>query len=221
MNKASAEKRWFLEVPGGDANLSRRLRRKGWCVIEPVECYPRDGGHRRPSHDLRLPAVRREVWRKLVASKGVCVHFAVDCRSWSVLGVMNGSGRSRAKPWGNAEVKWVAETNLVTAFLVRCVVLLHRRGDRWSVENQESSFLWCLPKLKKLAMSTQTVRVKVDQCEYGLTHEGAAEGEFFKKPTSILTNCPELAGLESHCQGSHVHIDIRGPRVTLGGRLVR
>ena len=214
-----ARRRLFWEILGGEGRLSAEMAKAGWTVLEPLEF--RKGGVYRPGDDLLRPATRRRVWQTLVANPGIYAHFAIDCGTWSILGRLNGLGRTKESPWGDETRRCVRDANLVTAFLLRCVRLLEGRGDKWSIENPKTSYLWSVPQLRRLSFKAGVARVIIDQCEYGLAHPAAPPGHFYKKPTVILSNWLKLESLSKTCSAKHVHMDIRGSLVRLGAKLVK
>ena len=157
------------------------MKVQGWEVWAPLDCF-RGKGYE-AGEDLRLPPVRGRVWQQLKdhAGPGFYLHVAVDCATWSILGVLNGNGRSKGTPWGNGEVPRVEEANVVTKFLLKCIRLVERSGGHWSLENPRSSFIWWTPELRRMQYQTKTQIVDFDQCEYGLDYPGAQKTTTLKK----------------------------------------
>ena len=209
----------FWEIQAGAGGLTKAMARAGWATRKPLEAMTPGGWDQ--DQDLGRKEVRAEVWKVIKEGKLDYVHFGICCRTWTILGRLNGMGRDKASPWGNENVAQVKEANIITAFLVRCVLCLHKRGVAWSVENPASSYLWCLPALRRLKRSTRVTDIYVDQCEFGLAYPEAPRGTYFKKPTRILTNWLKLECLGRRCSGDHEHIDIRGNMVLVKGRRIK
>ena len=75
--------------------------------------------------------------------------------------------------------------------------------DKWfSIENPEGSFIWELKSFKRLAKKPGVFWVLLHQCAYGAP---------WKKPTTILTNCPWLKEcLKCEDVRSHTHTTLEG-----------
>lgn len=73
--------------------------------------------------------------------------------------------------------------------------------------------MWHFPGVRELREKWHFVCF--DMCMHG----GKMDGSYYKKPTSILTNCPSLFSLARKCSGSHQHIKLEGV-TRVGGRSV-
>ena len=95
------------------------------------------------------------------------------------------------------------EANEIVKRFAALVLVLHRAGGFWSIENPESSLLWLLKDFIRLAELPGAFVVTFDQCAYGAPS---------RKPTRILTNAPWLRACAGKCEDAppHVHVELRG-----------
>ena len=137
-------------------------------------------------------------------------HFAIPCSSFSVMNVhMNKGTRSNFVPAGNDSLP---REILGNTLLDRCLVLIRLLaigGNTWTLENPGASYLFKMPKVKKLLKRQSTRSAFLDQCMYNLKIPGCRSGEFVKKFSRIIGNI-DLHSLAIKCKGEHSHVQAIG-----------
>eukprot|EP00971_Amphidinium_carterae_P097471 1928904-Amphidinium_carterae.2 len=85
----------------------------------------------------------------------------------------------------------------------------HGRQRWFAIENPQRSDIWRLPKYLKMSRLPGVRTVVFDQCCFGLRDED--NGEYIKKPTTVLTNLNSLAeALDRRCDQTHSHQRLEG-----------
>ena len=170
----------ILEVFAGHCIISRACRDIGLRILEPLDL--RHGPH----HDLRLPAVVRQVVSWLAAGLIWVLWLAPPCTSWSPTKVGNG-------PAPDAETCGAA--------LVRLLRAARRYGVPVVVENPQASRLWQWPPLSRELVASRCEFVTVDMCCFDAA---------WRKPTKLCGNLAGLSGLACRCPGHAEHVRLQG-----------
>ena len=166
----------FLEVFSGSGNLTKTIQRNGLQVLTPIDI--RHGSH----HDLTRRSTQVAV-KKIIEQEDVTfLHCGTVCTAFSRArhGIRN-LVRARERERVACELAF---------FSCELARLCHSRGGYWAIENPASSRLWEFPAILEL-MALSGVR----KVNFPMRHYGAE----FKKPTTILTNCPLLECLVGEC----------------------
>ena len=82
------------------------------------------------------------------------------------------------------------------------ISILEKGGNTWTLENPRTSFLFRMPKVKRLLFKKTTELVDFDQCMFDLVIAGSPLR--VKKATRIIGNIC-LDGLAIKCDHSHQH----------------
>ena len=213
--------RYFIEYWAGHHELSNQVYKTGVPCLEPVEAYP-DNNYRE-RHDLLRDDVKNYHLR---LAKTGCIgwaHFGLPCITWGSLHLLNGGTRRIGRPLGDGSRKDEAVANSEVEWLCEMLLAVHRSGGAFTVENPGRSLLFKHPLIVDLMSRLKLFLVPVDQCMFGLGlyDQSGIAAEIWKKPTYILTNDSRFSGLESHCDGSHVHTPIQGSVKYQGKRVAR
>ena len=213
--RSAANSRMCLEVFSGWGALTRALKSRGLPVAEPIEAFPVRGIYR-VDQDLLRVDVFQNLLEQIQENRFGYVHFGLPCRPFSVLRNLSGGLRSKTNPFGGSDLD--QQGNLLAHRVVTLCRALTEVNAGWSIENPRSSYLRLLPEVQSLASSGRFV--KFDQCCYGLRVPGpSGEGDYIKKPTSLLTNVAELGRLEASCSRFHQHHTCMGT-IKVDGRWV-
>lgn len=173
----------------GDGNLTKALRKAG------LRCI--DGFDLLISKDLdaTLSHVQRAIFKIVRTWHIGYLHMGTPCTVFS---------RARRNITNHVKSRKKELVGCELAFLsAELAIFCHHNGIFWSIENPRSSRLWEFPAILNV-MSLQGVHcVDFPMCAYK---------QNFKKPTRILTNCPELLELHRECV-HHRHPEILKGRV--------
>ncbi len=213
--------RLCLEVFAGQGGLTSALLARGLSVGRPIEAYPCEVGVRGTryvqEHDLREHRVFQELRRAIRAGCYGYVHFGFPCTTFSILRSLSVGTRGPSAPEGTGfrddenEANWLLHR--ICALCQDC----HGAGCFFSIENPKSSYLWHMPDV--LALSGLAFKVDFDQCEFGLSLPGSSGASRIRKPTTVLTNLPELRVLARTCKKDHDHVRCWGS-ARIGGTRV-
>lgn len=198
----------FMELFAGEAGLTLAVKRQDIKTFEPGEV--RAEGRVATSIDLSCNATFRWI-KKLIKSKKVrWVHFAPPCKTFSRARRRDRIAkarvlRSRNKPEGfDPKPALVKEANLLASRSAQLALLQWKSGGIFSIENPESSFLWCYKPVKDLRNLESVQMICGDQCRFA--------GEYVK-PTGWLTNGSFMEILAKRCtgpDGGHFHEPLMG-----------
>ena len=83
-------------------------------------------------------------------------------------------------------------------------------GRKVVFEHPQSSLSWQSPRLTEISELPNIQKINFDMCQFGLT--SPVEQIPLRKPTTILTNLPQLCVklMDKKCKGGHKHKAIRG-----------
>ena len=138
-------------------------------------------------------------------------HFGLPCDSFSILNVnLNHGTRSHLCPQGDGTLARETRGNEIMRRVVKLINLLEKAGNKWSIENPQSSYIFKQLEIIDLMQRPTTISVVFDQCMYGLTFPDAPAGSYCRKTSRILSNLAELEQLQVRCDGSHEHIHAIG-----------
>ena len=96
-------------------------------------------------------------------------HFGMPCGSFSILQGLNKGTRSQELPAGDGSLSGEIHGNEI---LRRTVILcdsLHEHGSFFTIENQKSSYAWHMPDMTSMLRRTNSKKINLDQCQYGLS----------------------------------------------------
>ena len=181
----------FWEIFAGSGQLTESVRHFFKSGLPPIDiCLS-------STHDLTRRSTQ-DVIKKVLVSKGAqYVHLGTPCTVFS---------RARHNITNHVRARERERVGCELAFFT-CEVarLAHSRGIFWSIENPTSSRLWDFPSVQELCGIPGVFFVHFVMCSYG---------DACKRPTSVLTNCQALKGLESDCVHSrHLHCGAGGNRI--------
>ena len=195
----------FREIFSGKAGLSKAVsKRTGVEVLEPVDlkhgrqCFNNDildnGCFSKLKRDAKEPD---QVW-----------HFGLPCASFSILQHSNGGTRRKNLPEGDGSLERERLGNELLRRTLILISILEANGNRWTLENPSSSYVWLMPAFQKWLISQKCKSVVFDQCSYGLKLLGT-DGKYgpCKKSTRLVGTLEGLPQLECRCSCTcdHVH----------------
>ena len=159
---------------------------------------------------------RNKAWEMMETDEPMLVVGSPPCTLFSVLMELN------KHMYGNNE-EWMARfhANLEKAkrYVIFCTkIYMHQRskGRYFLHEHPWLAKSWLLDCMMSLEKLRDVIKVRGDQCQYGLTTKvggGSNEVGPALKPTGFLTNSPYLATeLSRRCAGNHTHIPLMSGR---------
>ena len=98
-----------------------------------------------------------------------------------------------------------------------CVAIMKRQleaGRKFMFEHPAGATSWELKLLSALDAMPGVQRVSFDFCELGTMSSDEMGEALARKPTSVLTNCPGIAGMlaRAHCKRDHRHVQLTNGR---------
>ena len=211
-----AERWTFREVFAGKARMTGAVKKLGVLKVEEPIDYKKGKKFHEPHNILNnhcFSFLKREAQKPFQAW-----HFGLPCCSFSVLQHSNGGTRRRHLPEGNGILERELIGNEILRRTMILINLLEQNGNKWSLENPDSSYAWWMPSLKEKLMSKGVEVAVLDQCAYGLRLLGT-DNQYgpCKKHTRFAGNIPGLADLSRtcKCRKSHVHA-VGGVRTKAG-----
>ena len=127
---------------------------------------------------------------------------------FSILQHSNKGTRRRHIPEGDGTLPREVLGNELLRRTMILIDILEKSGNKWTLENPASSYLWHMPAMVKKLNSPSVTRVHIDQCSYGLKLRGE-NGVLgpCKKPTFFAGSLEGLEQLEKRCSCvvKHVH----------------
>ena len=199
----------FREIFSGKGRLTEQVKRLGSCdALEPLE-YIKDGKIIEEKNILNPDTFKR--LKEDAKSPNQTWHFGMPCGSFSILQHSNKGTRRRHIPEGDGTL---AREILGNELLRRTMILidiLEKSGNRWTLENPASSYLWHMPAMVKKLNHPSVTRVHIDQCSYGLRLRGV-DGIVgpCKKPTFFAGTLEGLEQLERRCSCAVKHVHAAG-----------
>jgi hypothetical protein len=196
----------FREIFAGCARLSQAVKKiAGIEVLEPVEI--RKASKQWGSQDV----LDEQFFEKLkveAAAPNQLWHFGLPCGSFSILQHSNKGTRRKACPEGsNTLDREIIGNELLRRTLV-LIKILDTAGNKWTLENPRSSYVWLMPNMRKCMQSSKVHGADMHQCAYGLRLKDN-QGKYgpCKKHTRFVGSLPGLSSLarSCHCTQPHVH----------------
>ena len=128
--------------------------------------------------------------------------------SFSILQHSNKGTRRKACPEGsNTLDREIIGNELLRRTLV-LIKILDTAGNKWTLENPRSSYVWLMPNMRKCMQSSKVHGADMHQCAYGLRLKDN-QGKYgpCKKHTRFVGSLPGLSSLarSCHCTQPHVH----------------
>ena len=146
-----------------------------------------------PAHDLTRRSTQLAVIETLFHSDVGYLHLGTPCTVFSQArhNIQN-SCRARERERVGCELAFF------TAELCRNA---HSKNIFWCIENPSSSRLWEFWAIKELKLLDNVFEVRFPMCKFGMP---------YKKPTTLLTNCPLLKKLAAECHHKRHAEQLRG-----------
>jgi hypothetical protein len=210
-------RRFVWSVFDGGGNLSKALSRIGFRVAA-FDFLDKDGQYR-ATHDLALEETVLHLLRCLRYGIIFYVHFAIDCRTWSIIRARFACGtRSQRQPWGDGSREDEVLANKVLRNVLRLIAVCRVFNVFWTIENPKSSRLFFAPPIQRCLTEPDVHRTDFHMCAFGLKDPVSAK--FYFKPTSIIGTLPELQSLNKLCPHNHEHETVEGT-VLYNGRVIK
>ena len=111
------------------------------------------------------------------------------------------------------------EGNCVARNVIRVIQGCDRYGVFWSLENPQSSRLFDLPPLERVADRWHGNTAILDQCMFGL--KDPVSEKLYRKRTKFIGSLPGLAGLACICMNEHPHEHVENSVVWAGRSIKR
>lgn len=171
----------------GSEELTKEIRQYGLCSFEGIDVKK---GHK---YDLTRKRVQDKVIEMLLTGQVGYVHMGTPCTVFSRArrGFTNHQ-KARHKECIGCELAF---------FSAEIARLCSKLNIFWSIENPRSSRLWEFPAIEELHSLGEVQFVEFTMCGYG---------QPYKKPTRLMTNCPELAQLSRRCTHGRHEVVLKG-----------
>jgi hypothetical protein len=199
----------FREIFAGCAHLSRSLKAsRAYLVARPYDAHA--SGHYRRDQDILVDSSYNTL-QVAAAVPNQYWHFGLPCDSFSIINVnLNHGTRSHIHPQGDGTLARELRGNEIMRRVVKLINILEQAGNRWSLENPRSSYLFRQEEIVEIIERPTTISVVFDQCMYGLTFPDAPVGSYCRKSSRVISNLAELEKLHVRCDGTHDHIHAIG-----------
>lgn len=212
-----ASGRWtFREVFAGKARMTGAVKKLGALnVDEPID-YKRGKSFYEP-HNILNPKCF-EFLKKEAKKPRQSWHFGLPCCSFSVLQHSNGGTRRKHKPEGDGSLEREIVGNEILRRTLVLIDILEKSGNKWSLENPDSSYAWWMPGLLEKANNPHVETAVLDQCAYGLRLMGT-DNKYgpCKKHTRFIGNIQGLSSLAKTCKCRQPHVHAVGGVRTKAG----
>lgn len=209
-----ALKAWtFREIFAGKGELTRGKGKFG--VAAPVELIQK--GRPSKKHDILNNDTFRQLCEDAKAPRQIW-HFGMPCGSFSILQGLNKGTRSQESPAGDGSLGREIYGNEILRRTVILCDILHEHGSFFTIENPKSSYAWYMPDMTSMLRRTNSQKVNLDQCQYGLMIPdcqglpGPA-----RKATCFAGTLPRLENLARQCGRDHQHVQVIGGVKTKNG----
>ena len=163
--------------------------------------------------DFSKPADRRRGVEYIKEQKPYVVMGSPPCKLFSVLQGLN--KHVNGEEWTRKLMQRKQEAVEHLEFCVAIYRLQAASGRYWVHEHPNSATSWHEACIRKMVQMPGVIRVRADQCMYGLRTQVKDEIRRAMKPTGFMTNSWCVAKrLTRRCDGSHPHFSLMEGRAS-------
>ncbi len=112
--------------------------------------------------------------------------FGLPCRFFSFIQHSNKGTRRKDTPEDDISLAREREGNLILEKTLVLIDILKEHHSHWTLENPKSSYVGCMPGMKKKLEDSGVYELTFDQCSYGLRLTGE---QGFVDPCKSYTHC--------------------------------
>ena len=167
----------------------------------------------RTGWDFSKPADRRRAVEYIKEQKPYVVMGSPPCKLFSILQGLN--KHVNGEEWTKKFMQRKQEAVEHLEFCVAIYRLQAASGRYWVHEHPNSATSWHEACIRKMVQMPGVIRVRADQCMYGLKTQVKDEIRRAMKPTGFMTNSWCVAKrLTRRCDGSHPHFSLMEGRAS-------